>query len=93
MMDKIIIQAPVDDDIGIAFDQTLGELKAIVEVYIEKYGEDAEYVINYHNEWVEENICIGRLETDSEYEKRINSIKAQENRERELYERLKAKYG
>lgn len=77
--------------------QTLGELKAKIDNYVEKYGCDAMYNINVYDDSVTEHIEYKRLETDGEYQARIEReqrIKQQkEEKERQEFERLKAKYG
>ena len=81
----------------IALYQTLGELKAKIDNYIEKYGGDALYDIRVYDGWVSEHIEGKRLETDGEYQARIEReqrIKQRkEEKERKEFERLKAKYG
>ena len=81
----------------IATDQTLKELKAKIDDYVEKHGIDAVYEIIVDNGWVDEYITSKRLETDREYQGRIEReqrIRQQtEEQERKEFERLKAKYG
>ena len=99
MSDKIMITyvAETDPWCGIATWQTLGSLKAKIDAYVEKYGNDAEYDIIIHDGWVDEKIKCKRLETNDEYQERIEReqrIQQQkEEKERKEFERLKAKYG
>lgn len=96
-MTKQTIYEIVDAAPCIAQDQTLQELKNVVDALIDKYGSDAKYQINCYDYWLDERIEKSRLETDVEYQKRIEQeqrIKQQvEEKERKEFERLKAKYG
>ncbi len=97
MTDKMMVKYVVNKLPRIATDQTLKELKAKIDNYIEKHGSDAVYEIIVDNGWVNEYITSKRLETDVEYQKRIEReqrIRQQtEEQERKEFERLKAKYG
>lgn len=97
MTDKMMVKYVVNKIPRIATDQTLKELKAKIDDYIEKHGSDAVYEIIVDNGWVNEYITSKRLETDFEYQKRIEQeqrIKQQtEEKERKEFERLKVKYG
>ena len=97
MTDKRMVKYVVNKVPRIATDQTLKELKAKIDDYIEKHGSDAVYEIIVDNGWVNEYITSKRLETDSEYRGRIEReqrIRQQtEEQERKEFERLKVKYG
>ena len=71
MDDKIMITYVANESPEIALYQTLGELKAKIDNYIEKYGGDALYDISVYDGWVSEYIEGKRLETDGEYKARI----------------------
>ena len=96
-MTKQTIWETVDRAPCISQGQTLQELKSIVDALIDKYGSDACYQIRYHDYWVCESIEKSRLETDVEYQGRIEReqrIRQQaEEQERKEFERLKVKYG
>ena len=96
-MTKQTIRKSVDSAPCISQDQTLQELKNVVDALIDKYGSDANYRVDHYEGYADESIEIIRLETDAEYRKRIdrfNRIKEQtEEKERKEFERLKAKYG
>ena len=97
MTDKMMVKYKANPAPRIATDQTLKELKAKIDDYIEKHGSDAVYEIIVYNGWVNEYITSKRLETDREYQGRIEQeqrIQQQsEEKERKEFERLKAKYG
>ena len=97
MTDKMMVKYVVNKVPRIATDQTLKELKAKIDDYIEKHGSYAVYEIIVDNGWVNEYITSKRLETDSEYQGRIEReqrIRQQtEDQERKEFERLKVKYG
>lgn len=97
MTDKMMVKYVVNKVPRIATDQTLKELKAKIDDYVEKHGIDAVYEIIVDNGWVDEYITSKRLETDREYQGRIEReqrIRQQtEEQERKEFERLKAKYG
>lgn len=70
-----------------------------LEYYIREYGEDnvtVDYDRRPYDDDYQHMICIQRLETDDEYEKRIAHDKwykqQQEDKEKELFAHLKAKY-
>ena len=71
MTDKMMVKYVVNKIPRIATDQTLKELKAKIDDYIEKHGSDAVYEIIVDNGWVNEYITSKRLETDREYQGRI----------------------
>ena len=95
--DKIMITYVTKEHPEIATWQTLGELKAKIDSYIEKYGCNALYDVAVDDGWVSEKIECVRLETDEEYQGRIEReqrIRQQtEEQERKEFERLKVKYG
>lgn len=96
-MTKKTICKSVDNTPCVAQDQTLQELRSVVDALIDEYGSDAIYRVYHYEGCADESIEIIRLETDSEYQKRIEQeqrIKQQaEDKERKDFERLKAKYG
>lgn len=97
MTDKMMVKYVVNKVPRIATDQTLKELKAKIDDYIEKHGSYAVYEIIVDNGWADEHITSKRLETDREYQGRIEReqrIRQQaEEQERKEFERLKVKYG
>lgn len=97
MSDKRIVTYIANASPLIATDQTLKELKTKIDGYIEKHGDDAMYEISTYDGWANEYITGKRLETDREYQGRIEReqrIQQQvEEKERQEFERLKAKYG
>jgi hypothetical protein len=59
---------------------------------IGEHGEDAYIQIDVEDNTADLRVFVNRPETDAEYEYRMAEIKRAEDREREQYARLKAKY-
>jgi len=91
-MEKIKVYRRKEDYVNVDY-STLKEIKEEIELYIERYGEDAtlqkyyEYSDDPH--W---GVFVEELETDYEYQIRVGNVERQEEYERKQYEKLKTKF-
>lgn len=86
------------------FEKTLGELRTMIDELIEAHGKHAYFDFDRNHYYPYDNnptpiysLRMNRFETDEEYEIRVGQDAAlaakREAKEREEYERLRAKFG
>ncbi len=104
-MTKRYITVTIDPEFSTyKFEKTLGELRKMVDELIDVHGKDAYFDFDRNHYYDYDNnptpiysLRMNRLETDEEYATRVgqdNAITAQrEAKERQEYERLRAKFG
>ena len=96
--ERKMIKAHTGSDVDIKY-RTLKVALEHIQYLISEYGEDAE-ITTYQEQWSDREylgVYIKRLETDEEMARRIAEEKRwdaqQARRDREEFERLKAKFG
>lgn len=72
---------------GVSDCYTLGEIRELIEGFIDKYGEQAQYDIEYDRDYIQESVTWQKEETDEEYQNRIKS----EQLEKEQKEHIRYK--
>lgn len=72
---------------------TLADVLDCISGLIEEYGPDANYTYEVESDgYVQEYISYSRLETDHEYESRLDAEWLAQNRKRAIYEKLKKEF-
>lgn len=95
----VFVEATMDWD-GYTLDEMIARIEEIRKEYSDRFTDiklDKDWVNDYDGERIVWKFVGKRMETDAEYNTRIDNIKKREaeqaERERAEYERLKAKFG
>lgn len=84
------------EEVQLTYNTTLGSLLEKLHEIEEEVPRDAEmkgYISGYDDEYYSIHFKYWREETEYEYQDRINKEKRVEDDEKEIYRRLKAKFG